>query len=607
MPEETQELRRINWTECFSFTHVFRTFRLAVHPSKIVLALAGLVLTVVVGTIMDGLWCASGRSMMPGEIAAYVQRDYGDQWRAARVAEGKGVLRRILAEGKVVKKEKDATEEIEKEEDYWKLVGDMPERIREHYEKSLQDIHKAKKASDLLTLCLTWAVAGQTAVPADIAQDTDRLREHAIRLARNAHKAAFVQVESLQRSGIFQGLLGYERDALRQAIEAASAFNFNGMMYDVLGNSHGAAAALDVPNAAGPGLLPSVVLAALGFKWALATHWLYAVIFLVLVLAIWSFFGGAICRIAAMHAARDEKISIKQAIDFSQRKFVGFFAAPLIPLALIIFIGIFLAIGGLVGSIPYIGDVLVGVFFFLALIAGFVMALVLIGGVAGGSLMWPTIAVEGSDSFDAISRSFSYIYSKPWRSLFYFLVASVYGAFCFLFVRVFALIMLKLAHFFVGTIGMGLTSRLAAGEDMTKLDVMWKTPSFEGLMPAWSFLGREGWDIVGAAMIWFWVALAVATVYAFLISFYFSGSTVLYFLLRREVDATDLEDVYLEETEEEEPAPAPASVPAPAPALAPEASQPTVEPPPAAAPEPPPAPPPAPEEPGSPSEPSPGV
>lgn len=560
MPEETQELRRINWTECFGFTHIFRTFRLAVHPSKIVLVLAGLVLTVLLGTIMDGIWWASGRSAMPGEIVAYIQREYSDQWRAAKLAEGKSIVRRILADGKAVKREKDAVEEIEKEEDYWKVLGEMPDRIREHYEKSLEDIRRARKAEDLQKLCVSWAGTAQPAVPAEIAQDVDKLREHAVRLSRASHKTALIQVESLQRRGIFRDLVAYERDVLREAVKASSTLNLNGMLDDVMADCHLSAAALATPGSTGPGLIPSIVLMFLGFKWLFAMHWLFAIIFVLATLAIWSFFGGAVCRIAAMHVARDEKISIRQALSFAQRKFVGFFAAPLIPLALIIFIGIFLALSGLVGSIPYIGELLVGAFFFLALIAGFVMALVLIGGVAGASLMWPTIAVEGSDSFDAISRSFSYVYSKPWRSLFYFSVASVYGAFCFLFVRVFALVMLKLTHFFVGNVGMYFTSREAAGEDMTKLDVMWHGPSFDGLMPTWAFLGREHWDAAGGVLIWIWVALTVATVYAFLVSFYYSGSTVLYYLLRREVDATDMEDVFLAETEEE-PGPPPAPVP----------------------------------------------
>ncbi len=55
MAEEKQVLRGIDWQETFSFTHVFRSFRLAIHPSKLVLAFAGLVLCVIAGLVLDKL------------------------------------------------------------------------------------------------------------------------------------------------------------------------------------------------------------------------------------------------------------------------------------------------------------------------------------------------------------------------------------------------------------------------------------------------------------------------------------------------------------------------------------------------------------------------
>src|SRR5205807_6154878 len=99
---------------------------------------------------------------------------------------------------------------------------------------------------------------------------------------------------------------------------------------------------------------------------------------------------------------------------------------------------------------PYVGEILLGIFYFLALAAGFVMTLVALGTGGGLNLMYPTIAVEGSDSFDAISRSFSYVYARPWRMLWYTIVAIVYGALTFLFVRLFIFMTLALTHRFVG-------------------------------------------------------------------------------------------------------------------------------------------------------------
>src|SRR5207237_5936 len=55
----------------------------------------------------------------------------------------------------------------------------------------------------------------------------------------------------------------------------------------------------------------------------------------------------------------------------------------------------------------------------------------------------------------------------------------------------------------------------------------------------------------GAFLISIWVYLAVGMLGAFFISFYFSANTIIYYLMRREVDATELDDVYLEQTEED--------------------------------------------------------
>jgi len=44
----------------------------------------------------------------------------------------------------------------------------------------------------------------------------------------------------------------------------------------------------------------------------------------------------------------------------------------------------------------------------------------------------------------------------------------------------------------------------------------------------------------------------VGMVGAFLISYFVSASTEIYYLLRRHVDATDLDDVFVEEAEEED-------------------------------------------------------
>ena len=166
--------------------------------------------------------------------------------------------------------------------------------------------------------------------------------------------------------------------------------------------------------------------------------------------------------------------------------------------------------------------------------------------------------MEGSDGFDAISRSFSYVFAKPWRTALYATVSLVYGSICYLFVYFFAYLALSSTHFFVSW---GLFSgggRLAGAEN--KLDVMWSPPSFNTLSGTSNLAAMTGAEKIGAFFIGLWVFLVVAAVGAFLLSYFASAATEIYYLLRRKVDATDLDDVYVEEGLEEQAAPAPAAM-----------------------------------------------
>ncbi|MFQ6048876.1 MAG: hypothetical protein ACE5K7_05885, partial [Phycisphaerae bacterium] len=90
MPEEQHELRRINWSECFGFTQLFRSFRLAIHPSKLLLALIAVLVLYGAGRLMDGVWgprvvvdISAPEQGPRTELEAFVQlpREAFVQWR----------------------------------------------------------------------------------------------------------------------------------------------------------------------------------------------------------------------------------------------------------------------------------------------------------------------------------------------------------------------------------------------------------------------------------------------------------------------------------------------------------------------------------------------
>src|SRR5207302_1928949 len=157
-----------------------------------------------------------------------------------------------------------------------------------------------------------------------------------------------------------------------------------------------------------------------------------------------------------------------------------------------------------------------------------------LGTIGGFNLMYPTIAVEGSDSFDAISRSFSYVYARPWKTLFYTLIAIIYGALTYLFVRLFLFIMLSATHHVVGW---WVWSH--APNDVNLWPMLWTPPSFWSLPYDIDFLALNSDQDIGAGLISIWVYLTISLPGAYAISYYFSANTIIYYLLRNDVDATE--------------------------------------------------------------------
>lgn len=271
-------------------------------------------------------------------------------------------------------------------------------------------------------------------------------------------------------------------------------------------------------------------------------------------LVAWAVFGGAISRIAALHVARDEVISPFRAMRFSLRALPSFIAAPLIPLIMVLIFGAVVGLLGLPLYVPYIGSIVTSLLLVIAIIIGALMMFLVVGSVAGFGLMYPTIAVEGSDAFDAVSRSLSHVFAAPWRLLFYTAVAVFYGVISYLFVRLCLFVLLVLVHFFAQV--------FVFGQGAQTWKAMWPSPDMGKLsyMPDWSALGIP--ESLAAGVTAFWVYLIIGLLGAYVISFYFSANTIIYMLMRRKVDATEMDAVYLDPNDLETAEPQPPVQPA---------------------------------------------
>jgi hypothetical protein len=288
-----------------------------------------------------------------------------------------------------------------------------------------------------------------------------------------------------------------------------------------------------------PGVVKNIADYFKAVGWALRHHPVYCIIFFIIKLAVISIAGGAICRIAALQFAGGEKPGLTEALRFSTKRFTSFFTAPLVPVGIIIFIGLFIFLLGLIGNIPWAGELIMGIFVLLALIAGALIAVVLIGAFAGFNLMFPAVAYDGSDCFDAISRSFSYVYAKPWRMGFYTAIAAVYGAICYTFVRFFTFLLLGVTH---RTLQLGVWAENS--KEVDKLTAIWPKPEFMNLLGSSNVVTTNWAESLAAFLVLLCLLGVVGLVVSFIISFYFSANTIIYSLMRNKVDNTALEDIY---------------------------------------------------------------
>jgi hypothetical protein len=270
----------------------------------------------------------------------------------------------------------------------------------------------------------------------------------------------------------------------------------------------------------------------------------FALINTVLALAIWAVIGTAVSRMAAVRIAREE------AVGFALSKWPSTVSSPLIPFGVLVLLAALFAIpvGLILSLLTGVGAVVTGLFWFVALALYSALALVFIGGVFSLGLQWPTIAAEGSDSFDAISRSISYISSRPWRYIFYTVFSAVYGCLTFILVKLVAFLTLAIAHASIAKFTFGWFTE---GE-MGQLDRLWQAPSLAVPWPAAGAINLSSTEIVGSDLMLFWVWVVFGLLVAFLFSFFFTSQTVVYFLLRKVVDATDMEEVYMDELDEED-------------------------------------------------------
>jgi hypothetical protein len=302
---------------------------------------------------------------------------------------------------------------------------------------------------------------------------------------------------------------------------------------------------------------------------------------------VWSFFAGAICRIAAMKIAREESIELKDAVKFGFSKFFPNLLSIGFVVAIIGFFWLFCdaTIAGGVGRIPYIGELLVAALFVLVLLSSFFIVFTGALGVLGFNLSAAAIATEASDTFDGVSRAWNYILARPWHVILTYGLTFGYLTIFLFFGNLF--LKVSVHSLAVRWWGMSHEARVypQAGQELaTKLGgmsasdearlpgkaeylynrIIKKDPNWTGnqiLYPQTINGKTELRDVMPAiestlwasgGVVWFWITLAQLMIYAYAVSYFLSSQTTVYFLLRKEVEGDDYTEINLEEDEEED-------------------------------------------------------
>ncbi len=503
----------IDWRAALPFTNLFGCFNMAVDPGKLLTALLLVVTLFVWGRSLDGIF---GANVYPGEREHYADilahgADPGarpkpasmDQWRQQRHKQHVQLLKQMLS-GDVV---------------------DMPQGVLELSveQKSIDRLEKRPRPYGAAIAQINNAFDDQREEHADEPDKIAHLIEDRAHLIE--------RIRRMQPSGAFEAAMHHKLALLNELVVAA--VNLNLGLGALMPHGDGPVAADSSVVGVSRKLVVDMPC------WLFTNHKWFVVAYGIGAFFLWACLGGALTRMAAVHATRDDRASFAEALRFGIRRWFAFVIAPVAPLLLVLLIIGLLIAGGWVMNL-WVVDVLGALFFPLALIAGLCATFIVILLAASINQLYPAIAVESTDAFDAISRAFGYVRGKPWRTILYNGVALLYGSITYLFLSVVVYFTLMFTR---SAVALGYY-RSPNGVD--QFDAIMPDPAVGNLLPSvdWHMLDWSG--KVAGCLIQMWVWLVVALLVAFGISFYTSAGTWVYLLLRRAADGTELGDLYVE-------------------------------------------------------------
>jgi len=303
---------------------------------------------------------------------------------------------------------------------------------------------------------------------------------------------------------------------------------------------------------------------------------LYLFLCLLWGIVVWAFFGGIITRLAAVQFTGKERTTLKGAVQFVVDRYVHYILSPLAPIGIILAVILVMMVVGFVALIPFVGDVLIyGLGLPLLILGGLAIAMVLVG-LIGYPMMYPTLSTEGTDTFDSFSRTFSYVFQAPWSYLWYWMVAIAYGAVVTMFVLFIGSLAVYMAKWSVSQAPLsdytnrkpdylfqytpetfGWKELMLKGGPLELRETSRKDEFTGRTVRTYEYAnkpiaenynrGTYVYGRIGAGMASFWMVLLLLAMIGFSYSYFWSASTMIYLLMRKKVDETEMDELYVEE------------------------------------------------------------
>jgi hypothetical protein len=258
-------------------------------------------------------------------------------------------------------------------------------------------------------------------------------------------------------------------------------------------------------------------------------HCLLSLLTWALLFVPWARYGGIISRLTVLEYAKDDLPTLREARESVSGRWKDYWLAPVMPLLFIVVLIAMNALGGVVAGIPVVGRVLAIIPGLpMLLVTSLLITLLAVLGLLSFGMMMPGIGAGGKDGFDAFATAYSYVIWGLRKFILFSVILTVVG---WVATAVVAALISLVIHFLNGSvqIGFGLwggTWLLSGGGGH------WGDTAFRAILKA---------------MLVPVYALSVA--YAF--SYYFTGNTIMFFLLRKDQDNIDIDEIY-EELEEED-------------------------------------------------------